>query len=160
MIARTGILNHVRLNLWRAFTGHLQSRKVFFSTANKSIVSPEKPKITESKPTSSQDNIVQPSFGPFPPYSPPSLYRHQFGNRSCLQKFIEAPDQFEDIIYWRNQNVIVVYEKTPKASVHLVVVSTRCRLGQMFNLTKEHLPHIKEMSEVAESIITRSEFFY
>lgn len=161
MLIRTGIFSGVRLKLWCKSTAHLQRSKVYFSTANERITSEEKRKMSAGNPTCSEERCVEgsvePFFGPFPPYSPPSFYRHDYGNRSCLQKIIEAPEKFEDIIYWRNKNVVVVYNKFPKSKVHLVVVSTRCRLGQILNITKEHLPHIKEISAVAEGIISRSD---
>lgn len=149
MLVRVG----VRLNLWRGLT----TGKLYFSTANSPAVSQTKPETSVGTSDSSQEDDTKSSLGPFPPYSPPRIYRFAYGNKSCLQKFIGDPEKHKEIIFWRNEHVVVVYVKRPMAKVHLIAITNRCQINQLPEVSRKHLPYIKEITAVAESIISRSD---
>lgn len=103
-------------------------------------------------------NTGKTAFGPFPRYLHPACFSEFALHCSRLQheKTIREPDlEPKDMPYWRDNNVEVLYAHLPQSSVHLVVQSLRCCVPSLPRLTREHLPHLKEMAAVAESIICR-----
>ena len=68
-----------------------------------------------------------------------------------LLKIIQDPEGFKSMIYEVDEDLIVVYDKFPKAKHHLLVIPKREIEGPA-HLTKEHLPLLLKMKSKAQSI--------
>lgn len=99
------------------------------------------------------------AFGPFPPYRHPFRVKYSFDCRPMSphrrNRYNRLPYREPNMNFWRNENVTVQYQQEPQSSVHLVIESLHTCIDNLSDLTKEHLPHLKEMAAVAESIICR-----
>lgn len=187
MLLRAGTGNCVRVTLRRNFATYLRRGDKLFLSCDSSIAFrcdrrsyaagsgddssetlssvahatlKERPVHDENEGLKSLEKTDNPFLASFPSYSLPKHFPVHAGLwHEGLLYYIREPKRYQEITFWSNENVLVVYDKFPKARMHLLVVPFHCRLSRLSELSQLHLPLLREMDAVATNIGRRLGLF-
>lgn len=71
---------------------------------------------------------------------------------NALAAYVLHPEKHGEAVYHHDQDTVVIYDKYPKARVHLLVMPTRI-ITSYAKLSKADLPTLRSMQERGQAII-------
>lgn len=113
--------------------------------------------ITQQRSFVSKIKMNQPNFPAYNPPPPPVSNGPNWKN--ALVRIVSDIEHNRSSIFAETDSLLIVYDAYPKSNIHLLILpKTIAGPHNVSQLTKEHLPILKDMDQVANQLVEQFVF--
>mmetsp|Transcript_21676 Transcript_21676/g.34250 ORF Transcript_21676/g.34250 Transcript_21676/m.34250 type:complete len:728 (-) Transcript_21676:21-2204(-) len=117
---------------------------------------PQAPQYALPTSGESEEKLFPADSAKFRYNAPPPLKGGNKGDwKSALLNYIKNPGENKESIFWKDQEFIAVYDRYPKAKVHILLLPRQRRIDKPSDLTRGDIPLLNAMLSRASWIVER-----